>query len=774
MSCAQAFGYAHWEGYCEQGGQVVVGPGSSQSTTKVQKSYPQATVSVFYTGAASGSVSTSGTAVTWVGGTQFNSNGGWNGLTITINGVGYTIASVSSATSITLTVSAGTSTNVSFSMPATAPVAIFSDAAGTVQSNPFACSTTGYFSFYAASGSVDIQFSGNGVTSPFTWGGVAGTEPSGVLSDVNPPLTLAQLCSQAVAQNKTLTVSRAWPALTNQTCAANLQFYAGGQLQPASGQTVNLSSATQCPLTQQCYDISAGGSISFGDKPPVNVTPNNFGADSTGSVDSVGQFLAALKSVVGSGGNASTVTIPPGNYKWSSQLVTPTAIMLTMRGAGKNSRILWYGNNSSTALLIPNCFACTFENFEIVPTSTLLTAIQTENSGAGYTASADIFRSIWIDGGGNLGKCFLFDGPVDGNNDQQRIVDSHCFGYTSSCAQLGNASTGFNVFNVIFEHTTCNGQGFGQYGVWLRHGSFAWHNGDGGGNYGADFRLDTMGSGGVVIDYGEFECSKQFISTPGGGVLGGLTVSNITWDGTGNQASQAQILAGCAAGAQPGPMITYGFFGPARFEKNLLCSSCGAVYTTITLLQTSGTYPGIVFEDNTIGTLEATTTAFFTSQQPERFLNNFRLDAAGDPIGVLSPQYISQNQFFYPLTTGTCTPVFRWGGGTTGITYTQRDCTYTKVGPNISVFMIIQFLSLGSSTGVATVSGLPNISDLTSSGSGVSFNYLPGTTGLTTAPTGFISASLLQLTTGTGTALTQANFNTSAPFSLSVYYTVGQ
>jgi hypothetical protein len=63
-----------------------------------------------------GTVTTSSTTVTWVSGTQFVTDGAWVGLTITINGVAYVISSVSSATSLALTASAGTQTAVAFSV----------------------------------------------------------------------------------------------------------------------------------------------------------------------------------------------------------------------------------------------------------------------------------------------------------------------------------------------------------------------------------------------------------------------------------------------------------------------------------------------------------------------------------------------------------------------------------------------------------------------------------------------------------------------------------
>ena len=55
-----------------------------------------------------GTVTTSSTTVTWVSGSTFVTGSAWVGLTIAINGAVYTISSVSSTTSLTLTASAGT------------------------------------------------------------------------------------------------------------------------------------------------------------------------------------------------------------------------------------------------------------------------------------------------------------------------------------------------------------------------------------------------------------------------------------------------------------------------------------------------------------------------------------------------------------------------------------------------------------------------------------------------------------------------------------------
>ena len=69
------------------------------------------------TGSSTGVVSTSGTSVTWVSGNLLNFM--QPGGTITINGSSYTIASINSSTSLTLTSTAGTQTNVAYSAATT-------------------------------------------------------------------------------------------------------------------------------------------------------------------------------------------------------------------------------------------------------------------------------------------------------------------------------------------------------------------------------------------------------------------------------------------------------------------------------------------------------------------------------------------------------------------------------------------------------------------------------------------------------------------------------
>jgi hypothetical protein len=80
--------------------------------------------------------------------------------------------------------------------------------------------------------------------------------------------------------------------------------------------------------------------------------------------------------------------------------------------------------------------------------------------------------------------------------------------------------------------------------------------------------------------------------------------------------------------------------------------------------------------------------------------NGTNLYAAGDP--------------FVPATSVTAgsawtsfTPTLRFGGGSTGITYTTQLGRYTRVGNLVAFNIVLILTSKGSSTGSATIAGLP-------------------------------------------------------------------
>ena len=124
---------------------------------------------------------------------------------------------------------------------------------------------------------------------------------------------------------------------------------------------------------------------------------------------------------------------------------------------------------------------------------------------------------------------------------------------------------------------------------------------------------------------------------------------------------------------------------------------------------------------------------------------------------------------------GTFTPVLAFGGGSTGIVYTNRSGNYTKVGNVVTVSIGIYLSSKGSSTGNATITGLPftslNAAFIASSGLIVgSINFLATTFPLYGVVGGAVTSISLQSSATGSTNLTDTNFSNFMYFSISLTY----
>ena len=63
---------------------------------------------------------------------------------------------------------------------------------------------------------------------------------------------------------------------------------------------------------------------------------------------------------------------------------------------------------------------------------------------------------------------------------------------------------------------------------------------------------------------------------------------------------------------------------------------------------------------------------------------------------------------FAVLTSGTFTPGLAFGGNGVGMTFSSRSGTYVKAGKIVLVSFYIALSAAGSSTGTATITGLPH------------------------------------------------------------------
>jgi len=65
------------------------------------------------------------------------------------------------------------------------------------------------------------------------------------------------------------------------------------------------------------------------------------------------------------------------------------------------------------------------------------------------------------------------------------------------------------------------------------------------------------------------------------------------------------------------------------------------------------------------------------------------------------------SELFNDYEEGIWTPVLVFGAGSTGITYTTQQGRYTKVGRTVTIRFEIALSSKGTSTGEASITGLP-------------------------------------------------------------------
>jgi hypothetical protein len=123
---------------------------------------------------------------------------------------------------------------------------------------------------------------------------------------------------------------------------------------------------------------------------------------------------------------------------------------------------------------------------------------------------------------------------------------------------------------------------------------------------------------------------------------------------------------------------------------------------------------------------------------------------------------------------GTWTPGIAFGGGTTGITYTTQQGTYTKIGRMVFFQGRVTLSAKGSSTGNATVTGLPFTNGAVPGGANVGFwNNMTGLTALV-LQIGASTTTLLCRNAGATitAAITDTSFNATSDIMFSGSYSV--
>ena len=128
---------------------------------------------------------------------------------------------------------------------------------------------------------------------------------------------------------------------------------------------------------------------------------------------------------------------------------------------------------------------------------------------------------------------------------------------------------------------------------------------------------------------------------------------------------------------------------------------------------------------------------------------------------------------------GTWTPSLLFGGGNTGMTYTVQSGNYVRMGKLVYVVTRILLSAVGSSTGTATVAGLPFTSGATgtnygSGGSVFSANMAGAAIGTQFGLQGAVSSTSVSLIQGNAvlgwSSMSQGNFTNTSEFDFNFTY----
>ena len=136
-----------------------------------------------------------------------------------------------------------------------------------------------------------------------------------------------------------------------------------------------------------------------------------------------------------------------------------------------------------------------------------------------------------------------------------------------------------------------------------------------------------------------------------------------------------------------------------------------------------------------------------------------------------------QNELLDDYEEGTFTPTVQFGSATTGITYSERGGQYTKVGNMVWINITITLTSKGSSTGQATITGLPFSSMSTNSdmrASGI-MGYYVNMSGITSIPSIYLgptssTVEIFDFGVTAAEVITDANFTNNSAFRTSLVY----
>ena len=139
-------------------------------------------------------------------------------------------------------------------------------------------------------------------------------------------------------------------------------------------------------------------------------------------------------------------------------------------------------------------------------------------------------------------------------------------------------------------------------------------------------------------------------------------------------------------------------------SSNIIKADNGASSGVTGIVQTAGSDGTLLLQTTTSGGT-ATTAVTIDNSQNTTLAGNLTF-ASGKGLTFNNSSALTNSQL-NDYETGTWTPSLNFGGNAVGLTYGSRPGTYTKIGNIVSATFQMSISAGGSSTGVATISGLP-------------------------------------------------------------------
>lgn len=182
----------------------------------------------------------------------------------------------------------------------------------------------------------------------------------------------------------------------------------------------------------------------------------------------------------------------------------------------------------------------------------------------------------------------------------------------------------------------------------------------------------------------------------------------------------------------------------------------------------TATYPSTATGTGTILRADGTNWSATTATYPATTSANTMVISTSANV-VTTTTFIAATSF---------TPVLAFGGASVGITYTTQYGRYTRIGDCIIFVVYLLLSNKGSSTGSATITGLPVASAATGTYNFFMDIFNGGAAGSTyfTANLGAAATTLglffVLSTAGTSTALPETNFNNTSAIRIQGSYFV--